>query len=86
MGRRNAARGALYRPRADERILRGLGTALVTRRTYRNVLATDIGAGARFDVDGAPHVVITAVHVFEGAGGAGSPEQYSDFWMGELVE
>lgn len=86
LGRREAARGVLYRPRADERIVRNLATALVIRRTYRNVLATDIGAGERFDVDGAPMVVVTAAHVFEALGSGVEPEQYSKFWLGEMVE
>lgn len=86
LGRREAARGVLYRPRADERIVRGLATALVARRTYRNALSIDIGAGARFDVDGRPMVVITAAHVFEGQGSEEPSAQYSKYWLGELVE
>lgn len=86
LGRREAARGVMYRPRADDRIVRGLSTALVARRTYRNVLTTSIGAGARFDVGGVPMVVITAAHVFEAMESGTPPEQYSKFWLGELVE
>lgn len=86
MGRREAGRWVHYRPRADERILRGLSTALVARRTFRNVLATNINAGARIDVDGVPMVVITAAHVFEAMESGTPPEQYSKFWLGELIE
>ncbi len=86
LGRREAARGVHYRPRGDERIVRSLATALVARRTYRNVLTTSIGAGERFDVEGVPMVVITAAHVFEAMGSGIPPEQYSKFWLGELIE
>lgn len=86
LGRREAGRGVHYRPRADERILRGLSTALVARRIFRNVLTTSINAGTRLDVDGVPMVVITAAHVFEGMGSGETPEQYSKFWLGELIE
>ena len=86
LGRREAARGFAYRPRGDERVVRNLSAALVMRRTYRNILTPDVGAGTRFDVSGAPMVAITAAHVFESGGDSGGVEQYSKFWLGELVE
>lgn len=87
VGRRDSARGAHYRPRADARIVENLSKALVLRRRYQGILSPDINAGARFDVDGTPMVAITAAHVFDaGAEGGGGQEQYSKFWLGEVVK
>jgi len=81
-GRRSAARGFVYRPRADQRIVNNLGTALVLRRKLRNSFSLDYNAGARVDVGGVRHIAITAAHVFEPRDGG---EQYSQFWLGEVT-
>lgn len=82
-GRRSAARGFVYRPRGDQRIVNNLGTALVLRRKMRGTLSLDYNAGARVDVAGNPHVAITVAHVFEARDGG---QQYSQYWLGELTE
>lgn len=86
VGRRESARGAYYRPRADARVVENLSQALVLRRRYQNILTPDVNAGARFDVDGVPMVAITAAHVFESDVSTGVAEQYSKFWLGEFVK
>jgi hypothetical protein len=86
VGRRESARGAYYRPRADARVVENLSQALVLRRRYQNILTPDLNAGARFDVGGVPMVAITAAHVFESDVNTGVVEQYSKFWLGELVQ
>lgn len=84
VGRRSDARGVLYRPRADGRIVNNMGVSLVQTAKYRAPLMPNINAGARFDVGGIPMVVVTAAHVFElGMPGEGQ-EQYSQFWLGEV--
>lgn len=84
IGRRGAARCAVYRPRADVRVLNNLGTALVLSRKLRNALSPDINAGARIDVDGEPHIVITAAHVLAWEQ-PGRQETYSLYWLGEVA-
>lgn len=84
VGRRGTARRAVYRPRADVRLLNNLGTALVMSRKLRNALSPGINAGARIDVDGEPHIVITAAHVLAWEQ-PGQQETYSLYWLGEVT-
>lgn len=86
VGRRNSARGAHYRPRADARVVENLSQVLVLRRRYQNILTPGVNAGTRFDVDGVPMIAITAAHVFESGGDSGGAEQYSKFWLGEVIK
>lgn len=85
-GRRETARGFVYRPRADQRIVSNMSKALIQRRKVRESLSTGVNAGARVDIAGKPHVVITAAHVVEqqdeetGQGG----DQFTQLWLGEL--
>ena len=84
IGRRGAARRAVYRPRADVRQLNNLSTALVMSRKLRNALSPDINAGSRIDIDGEPHIVITAAHVLAWEQ-PGRQETYSLYWLGEVA-
>lgn len=85
VGRMESGRSAVYRPRADQRIVNNLSTALVTRRKARSLLAMQRNAGTRVDVASVPHVVITAAHVFDRNETEGITETYTQFWLGEVV-
>lgn len=80
--KREAARGIAYRPRANARILNNISSALVQRRTMRESLSPDLNAGARIDVAGRPHVVITAAHLRDTENG----EEYTQLWLGEFQQ
>lgn len=84
-GRRESARGAIYRPRADQRIVNNLSTALVQRGKVRNGLMPGFNAGLRVDVGAVPHIAITAAHVYESGADGGTGDQYSQFWLGEVA-
>jgi hypothetical protein len=85
VGKREEGRSAIYRPRADQRLVNNLSTALVLRRKMRTLIALNINAGTRLDIAGLPHVVITAAHVMDKGGGESDPDVYSQFWLGEAV-
>jgi hypothetical protein len=81
LGRTASGLGFVYRPRADQRIANNMSTALMQRRRVDSIFSPSQAAGDRVDIEGKAHVIITAAHVYEGAGvGA----QYSRFWLGEL--
>lgn len=86
-GRGEVARGFTYRPRADQRIVSNMNKALIQRRKVREGLSPTLNAGARVDIAGKPHVVITAAHCMEqpdeetGQGG----DQFTQLWLGELM-
>lgn len=82
--KREAARGITYRPRADVRTLNNISSALVVRRKVRDTLAPGFGAGTRVDIQGKPHVVVTALHVQRQGEGGG--EEYTQLWLGEHVQ
>ncbi len=84
-GRSESARGICYRPRGDQRIVNNLSRALIQRRKLRNLLTPGMNAGMRVDVGNVPHVAITAAHVFEAGSDGDSPDQYSQFWLGEVA-
>lgn len=84
-GRRESARGAIYRPRGDQRIVNNLSVALVQRAKVRSGLVPGFNAGMRVDVGTAPHIAITAAHVYESGADGESGEQYSQFWLGEVA-
>lgn len=78
--KREAARGIVYRPRANARILNNISSALVQRRWMRESLSPGLNAGARIDIGGKPHVVITAAHLRDTVDG----EEYTQLWLGEF--
>ncbi len=78
--KREEARGIVYRPRANARILNNISSALVQRRTLRESLSPGLNAGARIDVGGKAHVVITAAHLRDTDQGA----EYTQLWLGEF--
>jgi hypothetical protein len=82
---KEAARGLVYRPRADQRILTNMGTVLVQRRKMREGLSPDLNAGRRIDIGGKPHIVITAAHVRALANDDGKGEEFTQLWLGEVV-
>lgn len=84
-GRSESARSVVYRPRADQRLLNNLTTALVTRRKMPYIYTPNLNAGTRIDVDGKPNIVITAAHVFDAGDQGGAAEMKSQFWLGEVV-
>lgn len=84
--KREAARGIFYRPRADTRILNNVSSALIQRRKMRLGLSPELNAGARVDVDGAAHVVITAAHVRATPSENGAGDEYTQLWLGEFVK
>lgn len=81
VGGKDKARGVLYRPRADHRIINNMGSALIQRRKLRTTLTPAISAGTRINVGSARMVVITSAHVVEPGGG----DQFTQLWLGELV-
>lgn len=83
--KRESGRGVCYRPRADVRILNNMGVALVQRRKMRQALSPTLNAGARIDIAGMPHIVITAAHVRTNGENGNGGEEYSQIWLGELV-
>lgn len=83
--KREAARGMVYRPRADQRILNNMGTVLVQRRKLREGLSPGLNAGARVDIGGEPHIIITAAHVRATASDRGGAEEFTQLWAGMVV-
>lgn len=81
---RDTSRGINYRPRADARILRNMGTVLVQRRKMREALSPRFNAGMRVDIAGKPHIVITAAHARVAASEAAGAEEFTQLWLGEL--
>jgi hypothetical protein len=83
--RREAARGVRYHPRADARTLTNMGTVLVQRRKIREGLSPALNAGARVDIAGKPHIVITAAHVRATSTAQVPGEEYTQLWLGEVT-
>lgn len=83
--KRESSRGVIYRPRADSRILNNLGVALVLRRKLRQGLSPTLNAGARIDIAGERHIVITAAHVRALANDGNDGEEYTQLWLGQVV-
>ena len=84
--RRETARGVVYRPRADRRIMNNMSMALIQRRKLVQSLQPRFNAGARVDIGGMPHIIITAAHVFATEQDEGEPgEQRTQLWLGEVV-
>lgn len=79
-GRKEASRGILYQPRADQRIVNNLGSVLLQRRKMRTALTPSLSAGQRIDVGAHRMVAITVAHVVEFLGG----DQFTQVWLGEL--
>lgn len=86
LGRREAARGVTYRPRADARVLANLGTALVLRRRAVVPLDMNLAAGMRVDVAGEALVVITAAHVFDAGTDGQGGQQSTHLWLGAISQ
>lgn len=84
--KREAARGMVYRPRADQRILNNMGTVLVQRRKMRESLSPDFNAGMRVDIGSVPHIVITAAHVRASSTDEGAGEEFTQLWLGEVAK
>lgn len=84
--KREAARGIAYRPRGNARVLNNISSALIQRRTMRESLSPELNAGARIDVGGRPHVVITAAHLREQAVFGGEGAEYTQLWLGEFQQ
>lgn len=78
-GDTSKVRGASFIPRRDLRILRNMSKVLVNKRIMESSYSPRTRAGDVFDIAGLSQVVITAVHV------TGIHNQYSRFWLGELV-
>jgi hypothetical protein len=85
IGRRESGRFAVYRPRADQRIVNNMSIALIMRRKTRTSLDLTYNAGTRVDVSGRPHIVITAAHVLDKNENEGVTENYTRLWLGEVV-
>ncbi|MGW8422771.1 hypothetical protein [Comamonas sp. HJ-2] len=82
---REDGRAVVYVPRADRRVLANISRGLVQRRKARESLSPQLNAGARIDVAGKPHIVITAAHVFEQRGeSSGGGGEFTQLWLGEL--
>jgi hypothetical protein len=79
-GRAGTGRAFVYRPRADQRIVNNMGTVLIQRGRSDGPLVLGNNAGDRIDVNGTPMVAITVAHIFEPNG-----QQYSRYWLGEVV-
>jgi len=77
-----AGRSAVYRPRAVQRIVNNMSTALVQRRKLKNMLTPAFNAGTRVDIGTKRHIVVTAAHVCDYQPGG---EQFTQFWLGEVV-
>lgn len=85
--KREAARGMIYRPRADQRIMNNMGTALIQRRKVVQSLQPQWNAGGRVDIEGKPHIIITAAHVYSTATEEDEKgEQQTTLWLGEVVK
>lgn len=80
--KREKARGIVFRPRADARILNNISSGLIRRRKVQASLTPQLNAGARIDVEEDPFIIITAVHVFESKGDGGG-RQFSTLYLGE---
>ncbi len=85
--KRETARGMVYRPRADQRIMNNMSTALIQRRKVVQSLQPAWNAGARVDIEGKPHIIITAAHVYSTAADEGDKgDQTTTLWLGEVVK
>jgi hypothetical protein len=77
----------VYRPRADQRIMNNMGTALIQRRKVVQSLQPQWNAGGRVDIEGKPHIIITAAHVYSTATEENDKgEQQTTLWLGEVVK
>lgn len=81
---KDAQRGSVYRPRADQRIVNNMGIALVQTTKVFSIVLPLFNAGMRIDVGGIPQVVITAAHVLD-TDGSSVPGHYTQFWLGEII-
>lgn len=79
-GRIGAARGAVFLPRTDARVLDNMTRALVIRRTADGGFAGQLRAGQTVDVAGVRHLIVTAAHQSNNGGG-GSTTQTSRLWL-----
>jgi hypothetical protein len=76
-----------YVPRADRRVLANISRGLVQRRKAQESLSPQLNAGARIDVAGKPHIVITAAHVFEQRGeSSGGGGEFTQLGWGAFRE
>ena len=90
--RHGAVKGRVKRGRLRQRRIgftqgadQGNAARLVQRRKARESLSPQLNAGARIDVAGKPHIVITAAHVFEQRGeSSGGGGEFTQLWLGEL--
>lgn len=83
--RREAARGVVYRPRGDVRILNNVSSGMIQRRKLRESLSPDVNAGTRIDIEDAPHIVVTAAHVRAAPSEGEQLEEFSQFWLAEVI-
>lgn len=84
--KREAARSVVYRPRADQRVMNNMSTALIQRRKLRQGLQPAWNAGMRVDVDSRRHIIITAAHTYSTAADEGEKgDQTTTLWLGEIV-
>lgn len=84
--KRETARGVVYRPRADQRIMNNMSTALIQRRKLLQGLQPAWNAGMRVDVEARRHIIITAAHVYSTATNeTDKGEQSTTLWLGEIV-
>lgn len=86
LGNRTRERASMYSPRKDEMTLRNMTRCLITRRTATGLYRPDINAGDVFEVDGRPHVVVTAAHHAANAADGSATKTFSKFWLGEVDE
>lgn len=86
LGNRTRERASMYSPRKDEMTLRNMTRCLITRRTSKGLFRPEINAGDVFEVDGRPHVVVTAAHHVASAADGSPTNTFSKFWLGEVDE
>lgn len=85
VGRSDPPREVLVLPGAPPRVLDNLTRCLVLRRVLMSAFNGGIRAGDRIDVGGAPHVVLTAAHVWDSGAGGTPAEQVSRLWLAQLL-
>lgn len=75
---------AKYIPLLDQRRLKNISTALVTKGITQRAFSPDIASGDIFEADGSNYVVLTGAHRFDTGGTGKQSASASKFWLAQV--
>lgn len=84
MGNRTAARGAVFLPRTNARVLANMSVYLAVRRVLQSGFAGHIRAGDAVDIAGVRHVVATVAHQWSGGSDGSTDARVTRVWLARL--